>query len=487
MFAGGCTLDTAETVSSSPSVLDSMTTLVDGNLVRQTEQADGEPRFTMLETIREFGLERLAESGDEESTRLRHAETFLALAEEAEPHLQGSNQAAWLDRLDREHDNLRAALRWFQGRNDTESALRLAGAIYLFWFMRGHLTEGSERLSALLALAREGASEAARAKALTGAGALADARGDYEPGEVFAEEALTIWRRLGDERGLALGLFFRAQIAFDRGDFATTRAISDESLRLSRAHGDRWMTAMLLAGLSILALHQNDHDRAAEMADESVAIFRQIDDHWGVAMATGNQAMVAFRLERHDRVAELISSCLEQFRAIGNTWGIAQYLEVPARSAAALGDYPRAARLFGAATILRESIGARLKELYVLGHEQTVAVLREALSDADFTAAWEEGRRMTADQAVAFAQEAPTIPEPPSREPKPALAFGLSSRELEVLNLLATGMSDREIADNLEPRVSHRTVTTHAQSIYSKLGVGTRTEAVAVAMRHGLI
>jgi len=353
--------------------------------------------------------------------------------------------------------------------------------------MRGHLTEGSERLSDLLALPDKGTSEIARAKALTGAGALADARGDYEHGERFSEEALSLWRRLGDERGLALGLFFRAQIAFDRGDFSLTRALSDESLSLTRARGDHWTTAMLLAGLSVLDLHQFDHDRATAMAEESVAIFRQIDDRWGVAMATGNLAMIAFRLENHDRVAELISASLEQFREIGNTWGIAQYLEVPARSAATLGDFGRAARLFGAATALRESIGARLKELYVLGHEQTVTAVREALGDVDFESAWEEGRTMTVDQIVAYAREAPAVPAPPVQEAKSAPAFGLSAREMEVLKLFATGMSDREIADALEPRVSHRTVTTHAQSIYSKLGVGTRTEAVAVAMRHGLI
>lgn len=497
VFVGGATLDAIEAVAGGqesgtnkhpdPRLLTPLSLLVDGSLLRQTEQADGEPRFAMLETIREFGLERLAAGGDEEVVRQRHAEVFLELAEEAEPRLQGAEQGAWLDRLEREHDNVRAALRWFQGRGDAERALRLAGAIYLFWFMRGHLTEGSERLAELLALPGEQTSETARAKALTGAGALADARGDYERGEGFADEALATWRRLGDERGLALGLFFRAQIAFDRGDFATTWALSDESLRLTRARGDDWTTAMLLAGLGILALHQSDHDRATALVEESVAIFRRLGDRWGVAMATGNLAMIALGREDHAGVARLIGASLDEFQEIGNTWGVAQYTEVAARSAAAQGDPTRATRLFGAATALRESIGARLKEPYVLGHEQNLAAVRAALGEEAFTAAWDEGRSFTAGQAVAYAHEAPNLPAKPAASARPDAAFGLSAREIEVLRLFATGMSDREIAGSLQPRVSHRTVTTHAQSIYAKLGVGTRTEAVAVAMRHGLI
>jgi DNA-binding CsgD family transcriptional regulator len=176
-------------------------------------------------------------------------------------------------------------------------------------------------------------------------------------------------------------------------------------------------------------------------------------------------AMIALGQNDYDRSADLISASFEQ----------------------SLGDLDRAARLFGAATALRESIGSPLKEPYVPVHEQTVAALRKALGDNDFGSAWEEGRAMTADQVVAYVQEAPSVPTAPVREPKPATPFGLSNREMEVLKLFATGMSDREIADTLEPKVSHRTVTTHAQSIYAKLGVNTRTEAVAVAMRHGLI
>jgi predicted ATPase len=202
-FVGGCTLDAAETVcgvSGDPSagsgqaleldMLDGVASLVDNSLLRQQEQGEGQPRFQMLETIREYGLECLLASGEAEATRLAHAGYYRALAERAEPELTGPQQAVWLGRLEQEHDNLRAALEWLAQRGEAEQGLRVGGALWRFWVVRGYLREGQERLAGLLGLAGASTRTVARAKALTGAGTLTHNRGDYVAARALFEESL---------------------------------------------------------------------------------------------------------------------------------------------------------------------------------------------------------------------------------------------------------------------------------------------------------
>src|SRR5262249_22123248 len=208
----GCTLEAVEAVcqavhdaaadsEQSLEVLDGVASLVDKSLLRQQEQASSEPRFRMLETIREYGLECLTASGEEPAVQRAHADYYLALIEEAEPALTGPEQAIWLERLEAEHDNLRAALYWAEESGGAEIGLRLAGALCQFWLMRGHLREGQERLARLLGLAEASPHTAVRAKALRRAGHLADNLGDYAAAHAFFEESLAIWRALGEKGG----------------------------------------------------------------------------------------------------------------------------------------------------------------------------------------------------------------------------------------------------------------------------------------------
>jgi tetratricopeptide (TPR) repeat protein len=245
VFARGCTLEAAEAVcqavpapaagpGESLGVLDEIASLLDKSLLRQQEQASGEARFRMLETIREYGLECLMVSGEEPAVRRAHADYYLALVEAAEPALTGPEQATWLEQLEAEHDNLRGALRWAESSGEAEIGLRLAGALCQFWLIRGHLREGQEWLVRLLGLTGASSRTAARAKALTRAGHLADNLGDYTAAHAFFSESLAIRRELGDQKGIATVLNDLGWVAWHQNDYIAARALSEESLDLWR-------------------------------------------------------------------------------------------------------------------------------------------------------------------------------------------------------------------------------------------------------------
>jgi len=267
VFAPGCTLDAAEAVcpAAGPDefaewggdVLEGLASLVDKSLLR-SEQGT-EPRFTMLETIREYGLEQLASVGEAEALRRRHAAHYLAVAKRAEPALTGAEQGTWLARLEGEHDNLRAALQWSRDSGESALGLRLAGALWRFWYVRGHLSEGRAWLDGLLALTtsdREPDVAAIRAKALTGAGVLANIQGDYDRATVLCEESLTLYRRLDDTRGPAVALNILGNLAMNQGAYARAVALSEESLALYRTLGDKRGMAVALNNLGVVLLHQ---------------------------------------------------------------------------------------------------------------------------------------------------------------------------------------------------------------------------------------
>jgi len=260
VFVGGCTLQAAEAIcrvgnDQEMELLDGVASLVDKSLVRQTEQEGEEPRLLMLETIREFGVECLAKSGALEQTRNAHAAYYLQLAEKAELHLRSAQQAVWLARLELEHDNLRAALRWLLDHKEREIALRLGGALAYFWAIRGYWSEGSSELSQALA-ASEGVAAGVRAKALNGAGFLMDLQGDHEQAMALCEESLALFRELGDTQGTALSLLWLGEITFWTGRLLRSRAQLEEALTLFRELDDPWGIAFSLERLASVALEQ---------------------------------------------------------------------------------------------------------------------------------------------------------------------------------------------------------------------------------------
>ncbi len=382
----------------------------------------------MLETIREHALEQLDASGDGTERRRRHAAYYLALAAQAEPELTRPAQAAWLARLEAEHDNLRAALRWTRDHGRPSDALRLAAALWRFWYVRGHLSEGRAWLESLLAATRDGAviavpgavpAEASgddgasdgmvqgavsepgvRAKALTGAAVLANVQGDYVGATALCTEGLSLYRALGDRRGMAGALNLLGNVAENQGDYARAAALSEESLEIYRALDDRRGTALALNNLGVVALARHDHARAAALFEESLALNRALDDQRGISAALHNLGDIARDLGDPARAAALYTESLVLYQAMENRAGIAGCLENVAEAAGARGLEGRAARLYGAAAALRAASGATTIPFERTRHEQAGAQLLAALGDDAFDAAQAEGRELSLQEAI---------------------------------------------------------------------------------------
>ena len=446
-FVGGCALETTEAVCSAAGelgidVLDGVASLVDKSLLSQDE-AGPEPRFLMLETIREYALERLETSGEAAATRRRHAEYYLALAEQAAPELHGAQQVAWLDRLDREHDNLRAALGWSRQSGEAELGLRLAGALGWFWSVRGYWTDGRGWLEGALALAGPAGRARARADALWGAGLLAWHQGDRAEASARLEESLATWRELGERPGVAHSLSLLGLVSWSGGDEPAGRLLIEESLAILRDAGETWDVALALGVLGRMALQRGDDAAARSRLEESVAIRHEVGDTWVIAQnlnSLGDLARLGGDYERaralyeeslalsrplrskatiasllHNlgyvasvqgdqrRAAALFEEALGLFRALGDRPGMAECLAGLAGVAAAEGRPERAGQLFGAAQGVLEAAGARMSATNRADYERNVATARALVGDEGFAAAWAEGRGMPLEQAVAYA------------------------------------------------------------------------------------
>ncbi|GIV98593.1 MAG: hypothetical protein KatS3mg057_3250 [Herpetosiphonaceae bacterium] len=383
VFIGGCTLDAAETVAGEGlpmDILDGLTSLADKSLLRryrdpqeEATQESGtggasEPRFMMLETIREYALECLAMSGKEEELRQRHADYFLALAEGAEPELRGPAQVTWLEQLEQEHDNLRAALQWALDSGEVEVALRIGGALGRFWLARGYLSEGRAWLTAALAAARlRQRSEsygAALAKAFNAAGNLAHTQGDYAAAHPLYQECLAIRRELGDQLGIAYVLNNLGSVAHDQGNYEQARAFYEESLTLCRELRDRRGVASLLHNRGNLAKDQGDYASAIALLEESLTLRRQLGDRWGIAMSLTNLALAVLYQGDNRRSIELCEESLAIFRDLRDPRGMAMSLNNLSFAALAQGDVERAASLSRESLALRRQLGdkARIAE-----------------------------------------------------------------------------------------------------------------------------
>jgi len=377
VFAGGFSLEAAEAVGAGAAeaaaeggaappldVLDGLGSLVDHSLLRQEAPPDGAPCFRMLETVREYARERLEQSGEAAAVRRRHAAYFLALAERAAPGLSGPAQGAWLERLEGEHDDLRAALAWAAADEQSGAAgLRLAGALGRFWEARGHFSEGLHWLEQALE-ASAGAPSGARAAALYAAGVLAGrARQADDPGGAARtrfEQGLALFREAGDQRGVAACLDQLGTLARERGDHGLGRALCEQSLALRRAIGDRWGIATSLIHLAGVLREQGDYGRARELLQESLALRRAIGDRWGIATSLIHLGWLALDEGDDATAGGLLEEGLARSRELGNTGGVATSLNRLAALAEKQGDYARAAALYEESLGLRRALeGAR--------------------------------------------------------------------------------------------------------------------------------
>jgi predicted ATPase len=436
VFVDGCTLEAAEAVCPAGGVLDGLQSLLDKSLVRRLDTADGEPRFAMLESIREYALFQLIQRGAVDAVRGRHADHFVALAQAAEPELVAANQAEWVRRLAEEAGNLRAAMAWSVESGRLETGLRIAGALPRFWSVTGHLTEGRTWLKQALAQGGEVAAEV-RAKALYADGYAALGQGDYVHAVGRFEEALALYRGLDDVRGAAMSLAQLGWLRLTQGEAERSQAASEESLALAREAGDRAVESVALGNLADGAVRRGDHDRAAELYNESLRLRRELGDRRNIANALLNLGRA--ELERGDRAraSALLDEGLELAREVGDTWSTsvalgalgrlalqegeparaeellgealvlcrqrgdrkiaAECLDDLADAAAGEGEPARAARLAGAAAALREAIGV------AGGSDERLAAVRAALDETSFEAEWAAGRSLGLDDAIGYA------------------------------------------------------------------------------------
>ena len=525
VFARGWVLEAAEEVCSGKGVerddvLELLSELVDKSLVVVEAGEERVPRFRMLEPVRQYGQERLHESGTAERVRQRHAEYYLALAQEAEPELEGVNQTRWIDRLEAEHDNLRAALSWALEGGQAELGLRLAGALRLFWVGRGHYSEGRRWCEE--GLNRGGSvPQSVRANALLGAGYFTASQGDLGLAIERLEDSLALYRQVGDTRRAATCTRLLGSTMLELGDWERAEALLEEALALARESGSIRDTCNALSTLSYLAACRGDMKRAKALGEESLARAREAGDTIAASFASNFLAVTAMLGGDYERAQTLFEATLEMTRITGNRKGQATALNNLGLVALCQGDYARAAklsseslrlseesldhqlvtwsldalaavlgqqgyvgraaRLWGAAEVLREAsdFSQPPDDKRVL--EPFLEAARSRLDEAAFQAAWEEGRAMTEEQAVEYAlseegeQDAPTLVTAPEQQPQlDPRTQGLTAREEEVALLVARGLTNRRIA--LELSISEHTVASHVRKILKKLGLRSRAQ-----------
>jgi predicted ATPase len=444
VFVGGCNLEGVEAVCDTKGdldldLLDGMASMVDKSLVQQVEQAKGESRFVMLETVREYALEKLEVSGEEALTKRAHAAYCLVLAEEATEE-SGAEGAEWLERFAFEHDNFRAALEWLTETGDAEWGLRLGAALFHFWETRDYLTEGRARLDKLLKLAGAAAATKVRARALFAAGVLAGGQGDYASADALVGESLDITRELHDKQGVAVSLNALAVLAKGRGDVAVAHSLLEESLAGWRELGDLKAVARSLSNLANVVTLQGDYARARSLYAEclsifqglgdrtgvawslnhqgdvardqgdtlaartlyerSLAIFRELGDSWGIAGALADLGTLAREQQNCPEAHTLYRESLRVFQKLDHKRGIARLLECFACLAAAQFRAERSLRLAGAAAALRQNIGAPLTPAEQRKLDAILDPARKALTNTACTTAWLEGWALPVEKAI---------------------------------------------------------------------------------------
>ena len=417
VFVGGWTLDAAEALCDPEGtlgldMLDGMASLAAQSLIRHAESPHGEPRFTMLETIREFGQEKLEEVGEHSAIRQRHRDWYLAFAERVSAELRGPRQAELFDRLAVEHDNLRSALEWstVEG-NGVGAGATFAECLAWFWVLRGHLGEGRARLERLIA--RAPARGPIRATILSVAGFLAERQGDYASAQPLLEEALRLWRLVENHRGVATVLWSLRVVVAARGDADRSSALLHECVALFRKGGAEAHFDAVIAGyaespigsLAALAQQQGDYSTSQTLYDEDLALARARVDSHGVANALRGLGSLACYRHDLERAADLLGQSLHRFRDLRDIPCIGLNLSWLAVVAGTRNQRERAAQMFAAAEVLQQRSGVGLPASVRALHDRRKAQVRSVLGEIAFEAASSEGRSMTLDEVVAYALE----------------------------------------------------------------------------------
>lgn len=490
VFIGGFSLEAAEAVTgpaAEGNVLDGVEALVEASLLQPGTGADGEVRYRMLEVVREFGLEQLTAS-ELEAARDAHASYYLALAECSAGSFLSPEHRRWLDRLEAEQGNMRAALAWLEDADDAPRLLRLTRALGHFWYSRCYLREGRSRLTLALASAGSEADEI-RADALFWASSLAHRQLDTEASFALAEASLDVARSLGEAHpARARALFDLAIATSHRGDLEGAAPLYAEAVKIFRAHGQENFAAMAMVTDGFYARVRGRRDSARDLAVQSLDLLESAGSRWGMGFPLALLGDLAMDQGNYDEAAQLyresLAAAIDGVDVILTGDGLVRF----GMLAAAVQDRQRAVGLFGAAERFRQG------EVHVLSpdihrdYEPVRLKTRDLLGAEVFEELWAAGRAWSLDEAVAeaagvmaCAAERAAIPPPRSL----STPYGLTGRELEVLALIAAGLTDQQIANTLF--ISRRTAGWHVHNVLGKLGVANRAEAAVLAVRHQLL
>ncbi|MGD0560611.1 MAG: tetratricopeptide repeat protein [Streptosporangiaceae bacterium] len=540
-FSGSFTLRAAETVVAggcieADAVVGLIATLVDKSLVLAVEQ-NGDYRYRMLETIRQYSASELAGSGEEPMVYAAHAAYYLRLAERAHTGLEGVEQARWLSRLELEHDNLRAVLRRAMpgdGRrpraeqdHDVRTAARLAALLWRFWYRRGYYDEArswlerastaalgepvatpvkaatltgagvlaflqcdyavaAERLTKARALFEEENDRAGLASTLQRLGSIAREEGRYSDARRLHEESMAIWAELGDAAGVAASQDYLGFVAWLAGDMARADELCGRAADAFRAAGLRQETAAAMINQGIAAHFGGDPERGTALLHAGLDISMRLGYQEGIAWALHELSIIVAE-DDQGTAADMLTESLETHAALGDRWRVASVVETIAEIVVAPADASLAATLLGGSAALRKALGAPIPPAERPAHDACVRALRESLGQRHFRGAWQRGLTMPLDELVDLALQAIGTarngPDHADTRADRLGEYGLTEREREVLQLLSQGLTNREIAKEL--LISTGTAGVHVSSILRKLGVSSRIQAAGIANGSG--
>ena len=494
VFVGGFTLDAAKAMAADldpagTHAVERISALVDKSLIARLSQPGrddtAKPRFTMLETIREFGLEQLAAEGEAEVTGHAHARYFRSYLETIWDHwrdepMPASKQLEIIASVDRERSNIRTGIDFLVLVHEHEEALRLADVMYYVWRVRGHFAEGARCLKKTLAQS-EGLDPALRAHALYGYGTLMHQQGDLEQGERFAREAVALYEEIGDKHMVTVAKNQLANVLFSAGDPHLAASICEDALEQAKRIGDPALVAMQPNNLGRIYGHLGDYARAEALIETALETFRAVDDPWATASALLFLGRVVRARKQPERALTLIQEGLSIYSSLEDWAVVARCLEGIAGVAIDLRQSAAAARLIAGSAAIRTTIGHPVDGEDLAEYEEIVAHITRDLDNATMLRIQAEAMAAPPETIVREAL-ALSVPNANQRESSPLEL--LTSREFDVLHLLVEGSSNREIADALF--ISERTVDNHVFHILAKLDVPTRTAAATYAVRNGL-
>jgi predicted ATPase/DNA-binding CsgD family transcriptional regulator len=491
VFVGGFSLSAAETVAGTGiDVLDGLSSLVDKSLVRQESGSGAEPRYLMLETIREFALERLQSTNEHEAMRDGHAAWCIALGEEWRTHGDTKHQPEMADRpeplLDDEYDNVRAALAWLDDSGNLGGLARLSGAIWWYWLLHNR-SEGMRWLGRASSITPNSEfNRISRLWVMQGICAYTRNRGNYEQSINAAHECLALSRELGDIGAEATAMAMLGYNELAMGNYDRAEILTHQAIARSQQSGNWRTVATLRVHVAQAADARGHYAEAAALLEESLAVHRKSGDSYDVAIELGCLARVRCNQGEYSAAASLLAESLAVWRHLKSQENLAEWLADVATLAAACGPAGTGATLLASASNLRDAVGHAFNLPERTAYERAEQSLRGALGSDEFDLTWQTGAAMPVPQAVAVATDFINRLQAPGTAPgRSPVPFGLTGREQDVLRLLVQGQSDKEIAEALF--IGLRTVETHVSNVLAKLGVRNRAEATALAVRQGLV